>query len=179
MKKRKMLTTVAVALGGAVVGSFATLLGIRFWLGAFYTGEMTLVGQSPYHVSVPARPDARGRLYMLSYDEKYLLVLTSKSSEHPEPYYLDPGSRKIGLPSFGPYRRIPFLGCALVNAHVYYGFPLEGALIADWNVASDRREVHIRITGFKQEELWDSDTTMKEHMPIAYGNEIVLTRTWE
>ncbi len=177
--KRTTLTLCVVAFAGIAVGVFATLLGIWLWLGIAYTGERTLVGQASYRVAVPSRPDASGTVYMLGYDDKYLLVLTSRSSEHPEGYYVDPGSRRIGLPDFGKYRRIPFLGCALVNASVYWGFPLDGAFAADWRTANEGKEVRIRITGMVQEEPGGSEEFLKQHMPIAYGNEIVLTRSWE
>jgi len=175
MKKWKMLIMFAVTLVvGILMGSLVTLLGIRLLL--MDDEDLTSVGQTSYRVVVPARPDASGRVYRLGYDNRYLLVLTSKSSEYPEPYYMDLVSRRIGLPDVGEPRHIPLLGYALVDANVYHGFPLEGALTADWKVTSDQKEVRIRITGFEQEEPGDPDATMKEHVPMAYGNEIVLTR---
>jgi len=181
MRRRMVLAIVVAGLAGGLVGSLATLLGLWLWFGAVCTGGMTLVGQTPWRTVVPARPDASGRVYMLGYDDRYLLVLTSRSSTYPEAYYVDLGGRKIGLPNFGvdEYRRIPFLGCAFVDVDAYHGFPLDGALVADWKVTSDYKEVRIRITGFEQEEPGDSDAIMAEHMPIAYGNEIVLTRRRE
>lgn len=179
MGRRKARTMIVIALGGALGGSLVTLLGIWLWLGAVYTGEMTLVGQASYRVGVPARPDASGRVYMLGYEGRYLLVLTSKSAERREGYYIDLSRRRIGVPNFDIYRRVPFLACAFVNADIHDGFPLDGALVAEWQMIDGSTQVRIRITGMVQQVPGDSEETLKEFMPIAYGSEIVLTRSQE
>ncbi len=173
-----MLTLFAVALGGFLTGAVATLFGIRLWLRIVYTGDVTLVEQELYRVTVAGRPDASGRVYMLSHGGEYLLALTSKLLEHPpfyEPYYIDLSSRRIGLLNCDKYKHIPFLRCALVNADIYDGFPLDGALVADWKMDNDWKEVRIQITGFVQEESHHFEEYMRELLPIAYGNEIILT----
>ncbi len=173
-----MLTLFAVALGGVLTGAVATLFGIWLWFKVVYTAEMTLVGEASYRVAIPGRSDVLSRIYALGYDGRYLLVLSSKSSEYPEPYYIDLTGRKIGLPNFGNYKHIPFLRCAFVHTDIHDGFPLDGAFVADWNVTNDWREVRIRITGYVQDEPGRSEETMKKHRPIAYGNEIILTGGW-
>ncbi len=172
MGKHRMLGLFVLVVASALSGAIVAILGGWFWFQRVCDEETTILHLSGYRVAVPARPDASGRLYGLSYDDRYLLVLTAPSSEHAEGYYLSLPGKEIGLPSFGHY--VPFLSHAFVDREVYAGFDQEEALAADWNTTE--REVHIRIRGFKGAKPdGDSDRAMRENMPIGYGNEIVLT----
>jgi len=174
MGKSKIIIAILVT---AAVTAIILIGGFWLWFNSICTPEMTLVQlSSGYRAAIPGKPDASARLYSLGCD-RYLLVLIAKCSKHPEGYYLDLFNGKIGLPDFPDY--IPLLKYALVDRRIYDGFPKLGAIKADWSVKNDRKEVHIRIKGFKIKESGNEDDEewMKETLPIVYQSEIVLTKT--
>ena len=171
-----IFTILVTALVTALVTTLVLIGGFWLWFSKICTPEMTLVQSSSlYRATIPDKPYASARLYSLGRD-RYLLVLTAKSSKHPEGYYLDLFSGEIGLPDFPDY--IPLLKYALVDRRIYDRFPQLGAIKADWSVKNDRKEVHIRIKGFKIKEPGDEDDEewMKEILPIVYQSEIILTK---
>ncbi len=174
MRRWKILV---VALTSALASAPVTVVGFWLWFERVCTDETTLVQPSIFRVSVPNRPDASARLYSLSYADQYLLVLSAKSSKHPEGYYLRLGTKEIGLPRFST-GYVPFFGRAFVDREVYAGYDVDATLAADWNMSYDHgcMELRIRITGFKGEQP-DSvaDKAMRVNMPIGYQNEIILT----
>lgn len=175
MRKVKMIITVFVT---AVVTALILISGFWLWFSRICTEEMTLVQLSSiFHASIPGKSDASARLYSLGYD-RYLLVLTAKSSKYPEGFYVDLFHGEIGLPDFPDY--IPLLNYALVDRRIYDRFPELGALKVDWDVKNNGEEVHIRIKGFKIDEPSidgiDDEECLKENMPIVYKSEIILTR---
>ena len=173
MRKVKVII---VILPTVLVTALVLIGGFWLWFSRICTPEMTLVQSSSlYRATIPDKPYASARLYSLGRDQ-YLLVLTSKSSKHPEGYYVNLFNGKIGLPDFPDY--IPLLKYALVDRRIYDGFPQLGAIKADWSVKNDRKEVYIRIKGFKIKEPGDEDDEewMKEILPIGYQSEIILTK---
>ncbi len=176
---RAILVTTVVT---AAVTALIITVGFCLWFNHVYTVERTIVHLSSlYQAEVLGKPDILARVYSLgARGEGYgdVLVLTSKSSEHPEGYIVNVNGRKIGLPSFPDY--IPFLNkFAMVDKWVYDGYPYYGELKADWDVKDDGKEVHIRIKGFKDEELGGTEESAKKCMPLAYESEIILTRLFD
>ncbi len=170
MRRTKMIITILVT---AVVTAFILVGGFWLWFSRICTPEMTLVQlSSVYRAAIPGKPDASARLYSLGRD-RYLLVLTARSSKYPEGYYVNLFHGEIGLPDFPDY--IPRLKYALVDRRIYDGFPELGVFKADWSVKNNGEEVHIRIKGFKIEEP-GAEERLRENMPIGYQSEIILTK---
>jgi len=171
MGKSKIIIAILVT---AAVTAIILIGGFWLWFNSICTPEMTLVQlSSGYRAAIPGKPDASARFYWLGRD-RYLLVLTDRSSKYPEGYYVNLFNGKIGLPDFPDY--IPLLKYALVDRRIYDGFPELGAFKADWSVKNNGEEVHIRIKGFKIEEP-GAEERLRENMPIGYQSEIVLTKT--
>jgi hypothetical protein len=164
-----------IILATAVVTAIILIAGFWLWFGSVCTPEMTLVQLcSGIRVAIPEKPDASGRLYNLGRD-RFLLVLTARSEEHPEGYFLDLFHGRVGLPDFPDY--VPLLKYALVDRRIYDGFPELGTLKAEWDVKRNGKEIHLSITGFATEEPGvDSDELLRDNMPIGYRNEIILTK---
>jgi len=171
MGKRKIIVAIIVTV---VITAIVIIGGFWIWFSSICTPEMTLVQlSSTFRAAIPGKPDASARIYSLGRD-RYLLVLMSRSSKHPEGYYLNLNYKEIGLPDFPDY--IPLFKYCLVDKRIYDGFPeFSGALKADLDVKNDGEEVHIRIKGFKDKESGDEEL-MRENMPIAYQSKIVLTK---
>jgi hypothetical protein len=171
MSKAKMLAVIAMTALITIVVCGAAL---ALWLGHVWSDFTTVVRESSTRVVEVADPGVSGRLYPLGYD-RHLLVLVSRSAEFPEGYFIDLGRRKIGLPDFPRYMRVGRY--AIVDSRVYDGVPDLGVLDAAWKMNLGWKEVQIRVSGFAAGESGPGDEELlKEHMPIAYGNEIVLRR---
>ena len=174
VRKKMIITILVTTLVTTVVTALIIICGFWIWFSRICTPEMTLLQLSRrYHVTTPGMPSASARLYFLG-RERYLLVLISRSSKHPEGYYLNLFHGEIGLPDFPDY--IPLYKYCLVDKRIYDGFPSLGALEADLDVKKDKDEVHIRIKGFKEKESGDDEKLMKEFMPIALQSNIVLKK---
>ena len=169
-----MIIAISVtAVVTAVVTSLILIFGFWIWFSRICTTEMTLLHLSGrYHATIPDMPNASAKLYSLGLN-RYLLVLTSRSSKYPEGYYLNLGHKEIGLPDFPDY--IPLFKYCLVDKRIYDGFPDLGALEADLDVKNDGEEIHIRIKGFKEKESGHEEL-IRENMPIAYQSNIVLKK---
>jgi len=169
--KKKTIIRILVT---SVVTALILISGFCIWFSRICTPEMTLVQlSSVFRVTIPSKPDASARLYSLGRD-RFLLVLTARSSKYPEGYYLNMFHGEIGLPDFPDY--IPLYKYALVDRRIYDGFPTIGELKADWSVKGDRDEVRICFKGFEEGLADDDDELLKTNMPIGYQNEIILTK---
>jgi hypothetical protein len=145
----------------------------------------SVVEKTPfYDVSIPGKPAVSAKLYWLGFSHlgvtghggrAHLLVLTSKSSDDREFYYIKINQQEVGLPSCFKY--IPLLFGAVVDRSTLSGFPFLGTLKADWE--KNEREVRMRITGFSDAvQKFDPNSTSeaaRRSRPIAYQRVIVFT----
>ncbi|HEC02177.1 MAG TPA: hypothetical protein ENI81_01465 [Phycisphaerales bacterium] len=155
------------------------LLMFFLWIN---TGEKKLIWESAYRVLVPEDRAVSGRFYSTG-SGRYLLVLTSPSSNRREGYCINIDTHQIGMPSFSQSSYIALRRSALVDSETLEGYPYYGAIEADWQVASDQQEVRIRIKGFDTDALQsihpsrdpnDIARFASECMPMAWEREIVL-----
>jgi len=180
VRKIKILFVFLVLL---LITDLALIFAFRLWIEMTYRdGVVAFVPSSPYHVVIHGEPAASGYLYWLGRNE-HLLLLTPKSSKYDrEVYYINMCGYppEIGLPESANFRRVPFLGGALVQRKVFEGYPFQGELKADWQV--NDHEVHLHIKGFsdsaQKADPVTSPDVYERMMPLAYQREIILKETW-
>ena len=192
MTRLEVLRVFLLVLGTAAATAFVLIAGFLHWLDKTYTEDRCFVRvASSYRAIVPGDPAISTRLYQLGPYMRFLLVLTSKSSDRHEVYYIDGHSHKIGVPDFRNYR--PFRKSALVSWFACEGFPDDGAVVADWDWIDDDHDLRIRVRGLSdtsgpsplgymlRPDL--ADRRLKESVPemiqLAYGREIILHPLWE
>jgi hypothetical protein len=174
--------TIVIILSTVLVTALVLMIAFWLWLEIYMTYSTIVSVSASYRVDVPGKPAVSARLYWLGSPHiggaKDLLVLTSKSSEHREFYFIEMSRREIGLPNCPKY--VPLLDGAIVDRSTLWGFPLGGELRAEWN--ENETEVRIRIMGFsdaaiKAEPASDSDEEVaRRRMPIGYQRDIVLIK---
>ena len=160
-----------------VVLAFVLVAALSLWI--YVDSEsLTILWISPYRAVVPGEPPASGKVYSLP-DGRHLLVLTSKSSKHPEGYCVDLAKRRIGLASVPNY--VPLFRSALVHEMTLEGFGFEEEVDADWDVKNGWEEVRVRIRGLanaleRLDPSFNPGESTRKMMPIGYQREIILTR---
>lgn len=175
--------TIVIILSTVLVTALVLMIAFWLWLEIYMTYSTIVSVSASYRVAVPGKPAVSARLYWLGSPHiggaKDLLVLTSKSSEHREFYFIDMSRREIGLPNCPKY--VPLLDGAIVDRSTLGGFPLGGELKAEWN--ENDHEVRIRITGFSDVAIkaeggpdLDEKEIAQRQMPIGYQREIIFTK---
>jgi len=187
MIRFRVLKILSLVSGTAATTAFLLVVGFLHWLDKTYTEERCFVRvASSYRAVVPGEPAISTRLYQLGPYMRFLLVLTSKSPDRLNVYYIDGSSQKIGVPDFGNYR--PFRKSALVSWLACEGFPDDGAVVADWEWINDDHDLRIRVRGLKHTSASSSldhmlrpdfaERRLKETVPemiqLAYGRDIIL-----
>jgi hypothetical protein len=187
MTRFRVLRIVSLVLGTATATAFPMIVGFLHWLDKTYTVDRCFVRvPSSCRAIVPGEPAISTRLYQLGPYMRFLLVLTSKSPDRLNVYYIDGSSQKIGVPDFGNYR--PFRKSALVSWLTCEGYPDDGAVVADWHWINDDHDLRIRVRGLRDNSapspLSDmlrpdlAERRVRESVPemiqLAYGREIIL-----
>jgi hypothetical protein len=197
MTKLKMLKILLLVLGTAAASAFVLIVGLLQWLDKTYTVDRCFVRICPYFRAIVAgKPTVSTRLYMLGPYMRFLLVLTSNSSNRHEAYYIDVYKEAIGVPDFGRYR--PFRKGALVSWLAIEGFADDATVVADWDWINNDEDLRIRVRGLSYSGApapLPSDSfgsrasehrataNLPEMIQLAYGREIILvhsaTNTWQ
>lgn len=176
MKTRTRL--VMAVLGSSIVTAALLITGAGLWLSRFWTEYTDVVRRSPYRVVVQGEPTISGTLYRLDRRAAYLLVLTSKSAQGPEAYYIDFVAERMGLANFPQY--VPLGRCALVDRETLDGIYSEAEIEADWDLQEKWREMRIRIKDFIADVYAGHDAAQRAEegralIPLGYQREIILT----
>ena len=142
-----------------------------------WTEYTDVVWRAPYRVVIPGEPAVSGILYRLDRRATYLLVLSSRSTERPEAYYISFVPEQIGLPNFRQY--VPFARFALVDRGTLDGVYSETEIDVDWNLEEKWKEMRIRIKGFTKHTYAGYDAAERERInrgmiPLGYQREIIF-----
>ncbi len=182
---RLFLTVTATAS----VTTLVLALGFLTYLDRVYTVDKCYVRICPEERAVVlGEPPVSTKLYMLGPYMRYLLVVTSESSEEWCMYYVDVINHEMGVPDYSVYR--PFGKGALVSWLAIEGFECDTTIAATWEWRN--HDLHIRVKGYADDagdssalSLDDSETATvaneispqgeaPEMLRLIYGREIVL-----
>jgi hypothetical protein len=143
MTKRKIVILKILIISIFVAIALFIIICLRYVL------ENTFLCEAKYTVTITNDDELEGKLYSIK-SNIFLLVLTQKTTQKSDGYYIDMNRKTIGIPDFAFYKPLAHLKAALVGNSTKEGYPIIGEIDPS-SITVQGNEIHVFVEEFSKE----------------------------